>query len=335
MVIKVFVSLIPVFLFLIMLLYLDSLKLMNKTLLMICLTWGLVSSGISFFLNTYLMNHLGVSLDSYSGFIAPFVEELLKCGMLWLLIKRNKIGFMIDGAIYGFSIGAAFSFAENLFYLSQYAGDDNNIMIWITRGFGTAIMHGGTTAIFGILCMSALNRQSNLGVATGLGVLAAMVIHGIFNQFLVSPLVSTVIIILLVPLSFILIFNSNEKSIRKWLELEFDSEVSILRMIRKGQFSQTKTGRFLVSLKAHFPGEVVLDMYCFISLYLELSMKAKSMMMLKENDMAVPSDPDLPVKLRELKALKKSIGRGGYLAITPVLRMNRKDLWKLYLLEKI
>lgn len=208
-------------------------------------------------------------------------------------------------------------------------------MIWITRGFGTAIMHGGTTAIFGILCMSALNRQSSLGVATGSGILAAMVIHGIFNQFLVSPLVSTVIIILLVPLSLIIIFQSNEKSIRKWLELEFDSEVSMLRMIRKGQFSQTKTGGFLISLRGHFPGEVVLDMYCFISLYLELSMKAKSMMMLRENDMSVPSDPDLPVKLRELKTLKKSIGRGGYLAIAPVLRMNQQDLWKFYLLENV
>jgi hypothetical protein len=255
--------------------------------------------------------------------------------MLWFLIKRSKIGFMIDGAIYGFSIGAAFSFSENLFYLSQYSADDSNLMIWIIRGFGTAIMHGGTAAIFGILCMSALNRQSNLWMATCAGLLAAILIHGIYNLFLVSPLVSTLIIILLVPASIIIIFIANERSIRKWLELEFDSEVSMLRMIRKGQFSQTKTGRFLVSLKAHFPGDVVLDMYCFISLYLELSMKAKSLIMLRENDLEIPSDPDLPAKLRELKLLKKSIGRGGYLAISPVLRINRKDLWKIYLLEKV
>lgn len=334
MIIKIFVCLIPVFLFLIMLLYLDSLKLVSKTLLLACLAWGLVSSGLSFFLNTFLLNHLEVSFEAYSSFIAPFVEEFLKCGLLWVLIKRNKIGFMIDGAIYGFSIGAAFSFAENIFYLSQFAGNDSNLMIWITRGFGTAIMHGGTPAIFGILCMSALNRHSGFGLASISGLLAAILIHGVFNQFLVSPLVSTVIIILVVPLSIIIIFNANEKTIRDWLELEFDSEVSILRMIRKGQFSQTKTGSFLVSLKEHFAGEVVLDMYCFISLYLELSMKAKSLMMLKENDLIVPPDPDLQVKLRELKALKKSIGRGGYLAIAPVLRMNKKDLWKLYMLEK-
>ncbi|MFZ4548199.1 MAG: hypothetical protein ACOYN4_12220, partial [Bacteroidales bacterium] len=77
------------------------------------------------------------------------------------------------------------------------------------------------------------------------------------------------------------------------------------------------------------------DMYCFISLYLELSMKAKTMMMLKENDIEIPVDPELSLKIRELKALKKSIGRGGYLAIAPVLRMNHKDLWKISMLEKI
>jgi len=333
MVVKMLVSLIPVFLFLIMLIYLDSLKLVHSTLLMICLAWGLVSSGISYFLNTWLMHHLVVSSYTYSDFIAPVVEEILKCGMLWLLIKKNKIGFMIDGAIYGFSIGAAFSFAENIFYLFHYAGDYHNIMLWVTRGFGTAIMHGGTIAIFGIICMSALNRQSNMATAIGSGLLAAILIHAIFNMFMVSPLVSTVIIVLLVPLSIIFIFNLNEKSIRKWLELEFDSEVSTLRMIRKGKFSQTKTGSYLVSLKEHFAGAVVLDMYCYISLYLELSLKAKSMMMLKENDLEIPSDPDLPMKLLELKALKKSIGRAGYLAIAPVLPMNRKDLWKLSLLE--
>ena len=335
MVIKVLISLIPVFLFLIMFLYLDSFKLVRKSILLTCLTWGLVSSGISFFLNTWLLEHLGISFSTYSGFIAPVVEEMMKCGMLWFLIKRNKIGFMIDGAIYGFSIGAAFSFAENTFYLFQYADINENPMIWVIRGFGTAIMHGGTPAIFGILCMSSLNRHSNLWGASMAGFAAAVFIHGIFNLFLVSPLVSAIIMIILVPATMILMFNSGEKSIRNWLELEFDTEVNMIRMMRKGHFSETKTGAFLVSLKTHFTAEVVLDIYCFTSLYLELSIKAKSMMMLRENDLAVASDTALSAKLKELKALKKSIGRGGFLAIAPVLRLSRKDLWKLSLLEKV
>jgi RsiW-degrading membrane proteinase PrsW (M82 family) len=332
MVIKVIISLIPVFLFLVMLLYLDSLKLVSKMLLLICLAWGVVSASLSFFLNTLLINNLGFSFETYSGFIAPFVEEILKMGLLLALIRKNRIGFMIDGAIYGFSIGAAFAFCENLFYLFHFADAESNLMIWITRGFGTAVMHCGTTAIFGIICMSALNRHANLTLATLSAALAAIIIHGTFNQFLVSPLISTLIVLILIPVSMSLIFQANEKSIRNWLEMEFDSEVSLLRMIKKGRFSETKAGLFLLSVKHYFPKEVVFDMYCFISLYLELSMKAKCYIMLKENDLEMAPDPEIPAKLKELKALEKSIGRAGYLAITPVLRVSHKDLWKLSLL---
>ena len=333
MFLKIIVSLIPVFLLLILLLYLDSMKLVKKSLLLLCLLWGVMSAALSFLLNTYLINHLGITFDVYSGYMAPFVEEMLKISLLWILIRKNKIGFMIDGAIYGFSIGAAFAFSENLFYLFHFAGNESNLMVWITRGFGTAVMHGGTTAIFGIICMSALNRRSNLAMATLSGALAAIMIHAVFNQFLVSPLISTLIILVIVPVSISLIFQANEKSIRSWLDMQFDTEARLLQMIKKGRFSETKAGSFLLSVKKHFPEEVVFDMYCFISLYLELSMKAKGFLMMKENDLAVVPDPETPAKLKELNALKRNIGRTGYLAIAPVLRMSRKDLWKLSLLE--
>lgn len=333
MIIKFLVSLIPVFLFLAMLVFLDSLKLVNKRLLIICLGWGVVSAGVSYFLNTLLMNHLHMSFKSYSGFVAPVVEEILKFTMLLVLIRSSKTGFMIDAAIYGFSIGAAFSGIENLFYLFRFITEETNPMIWITRGFGTAVMHGGTTAIFGILCMSALNRRSGFRMATIYGALSAILIHGLYNQFLISPVVSTVLIMLVVPISVIVIFSQNEKSISDWLELEFFSEINMLTMIRQGDFSKTRAGCYLLSIKDHFPAEIVVDMYCYISLYLELSVKAKSRIMLKENGMEIPTESDLPGKLNELAALRKSIGRGGCLAMAPVLRMNRKDLWKLTLLR--
>lgn len=334
MILKIGIGLIPVLLFLVLLLYLDSMKLVKMSILSLTLGWGVLSALLSFLTNTLLLQHLNISFESYSAYIAPFVEEGLKLSILLLLIKKNRIGFMIDGAIYGFSIGAAFSFCENLFYLYYFAGEESNMMVWITRGFGTAVMHCGTTAIFGILCMSALNRRSNLLFSAVIGAAAAILIHGLFNLFLVSPLTSTIVVLVVIPVSIVLIFQQNEKSIRSWLEMEFDSEVAMLRMIRKGRFLETKSGEFLVSLKTHFPKEVVLDMYCFIGLYLELSLKAKSYMMLKENDLATDRDPDIPAKLAELKYLQRSIGRAGYLAIAPVFRMNRKDLWKISLLNQ-
>lgn len=332
MILKFLVSLIPVFLLLVLLLYLDSIKLVSKWMLLFCLAWGLVSAGLSFFLNTFLIENLGFSFETYSEFIAPFVEEFLKLMVILLLIGKRKIGFMIDGATYGFSVGAAFAFCENLFYLFHYSGTESNLMVWITRGFGTAIMHSGATAIFAIFCMSALNRQARLSLAILAGSGTAILIHSLYNQFLVSPLVSTVIVLVIVPVTISLIFQSNEKSIRQWLEMEFDTEASLLRMIRKGRFSETKAGRYLLSVKEFFPREVVFDMYCYISLYLELSMKAKCHILLKESDLVIPADPGIPSKLKELKALEKTIGRAGYRAIAPVLRMSHKDLWKLSLL---
>jgi RsiW-degrading membrane proteinase PrsW (M82 family) len=332
MILKVALCLSPVFLLLILLLFLDSLKLVNKTILLVCLGWGILSAALSFYSNTFLLRHFGLSFDFYSDYIAPVVEELLKMMLILLLITRNKVGFMIDGAIYGFSTGAAFSLAENLFYLFMYGSGESNLMVWITRGFGTAVMHGGTTAVFAILVISSYNRRSWFGPAIIIGAASAIIIHAMFNAFIIYPVLDTVFIIIVIPLALIISFQFNENAIRKWLEMEFDTEVKMLHMIRKGKFSETRSGNYLVSLRMHFPSEVVLDMYCFISLYLELSIKAKSVMMLRENDFAILPDPGIPDKLRELKALRKRIGRSGFLAISPVLRMTRKDLWKLYLL---
>lgn len=333
MIVTLLISLIPVFLLLIVLLWLDSFKLARRSLLSFSLLWGAGGALTAWVLNSWLMEWLDMDFRLYSSFVAPLVEELLKCSWILLLIRRNRAGFMIDGAIYGFAAGAAFSMVENLWYVSLYAETGSNIMTWIVRGLGTAVMHGGTPAIFGVFCLGALNRQEDKGTALILGFLAAVSLHALFNSFLIPPLLSTLIIVILIPVLLALLFQRNEKSIRQWLELEFDSEASILRMIRKGEFSGTKPGAFLLSLKNHYPPEIVFDMYCFISLYLELSIRAKSMMMIKESDFIIPHDPMLSNKLAELRALEKSIGRGGMIAIAPVLRMNRKDLWKISLLE--
>ena len=49
---------------------------------------------------------------------------------------------MIDAAIYGFAVGAGFAFIENIYYLHSL--EHHKIVVWIIRGLGTAVMHGGT-----------------------------------------------------------------------------------------------------------------------------------------------------------------------------------------------
>ena len=328
---KIIVSLIPVFLFLLLLIYLDSFKLIKIPVVVICVVWGVVSAIIAYFLNTEIIELTSLNLQDYSKYFAPIVEEILKMLIVIIIVRMNKIGFMIDGAIYGFAIGAGFAFLENIFYINT--NEVNNLMVWVVRGFGTAIMHGGATAIVVIFAMSLINQNKYKFYLFIPGLVFAIILHALFNQFLLTPIISTLIVLIAVPLSIILIFQKNEKSLQNWLEVEFDSEVKLLSMIKKGKFAKTKTGEFLLSIKNRFEKEVVFDMYCYISLYLELSIRAKSNLMLKENGLPIKKDEGLKNKMKELKALQLNIGKTGLLAISPVLRMSKKDLWKLSLLE--
>ncbi|MCF8297423.1 MAG: PrsW family intramembrane metalloprotease [Saprospiraceae bacterium] len=328
---KIVVSLIPVFLFLIFLIYLDSFKLIKIPIAIICVIWGLISALIAYYVNSSILSSELIEFENYSKYIAPIVEEILKFLLIIILIRINKIGFMIDGAIYGFAVGAGFAFIENIFYLNTI--ETTNMMIWVVRGFGTAVMHGGATSITVIFAMSLINQNKHRFHFFIPGLFIAMVIHALYNQFFLSPLISTIVIIVAVVGSIMVIFQRNEKSLQDWLEVEFDSEVKLLQMIKKGKFSTTKTGEFLLSIKDRYTPEIVFDMYCYISLYLELSIRAKSNLMLKENGLPVQKDEGLKNKLEELKALQKNIGKTGLMAISPILRMSKKDLWKLSLLE--
>ena len=272
-------ALLPVIAFLLILLYLDSFKLIKKDVLIFAVVWGICCAVLSFFVNTYLAEILDVDDKGLRRFISPLVEETFKSIFIIYIIYRALVGFRIDGAIYGFAVGAGFALFENVFFIHELQSD--NMWIWIIRGFGTAIMHGGATSIFAVIVMHAIEKQAGKTKYMIMGWLAAVVIHSLFNHFLLPPVVSMFAILIIISFTEIILFRLNERALRNWLELEFDSEVKLLGMISKGKFLDTNSGRYILSIKDKFSNLVVLDMLAYISLYLELSIKAKSNLMLK------------------------------------------------------
>jgi hypothetical protein len=75
-------------------------------------------------------------------------------------------------------------------------------------------------------------------------------------------------------------------------------------------------------------------MLCYLRLNAELSMRAKGMLMLRENGLPVRHDEETSRKLAELEYLQKTIGRTGQLALAPILHRSTHDLWQLQLLEE-
>ena len=81
--------------------------------------------------------------------MAPVSEEFFKILFVVYLIQSKKVGFAVDSAILGFAVGAGFAIIENIYYLSVLT--DTGLLTWFVRGFGTAVMHGGTTAIAAVV----------------------------------------------------------------------------------------------------------------------------------------------------------------------------------------
>jgi hypothetical protein len=205
---------------------------------------------------------------------------------------------------------------------------------WVVRGFGTAIMHGGATAIFAVISHTMLGQYPTRGrLALLPGLLIATITHSVFNHFFFSPIINTILVLGFLPLLFAAIFDRSDKALSDWLGAGFDTDTELLALINSGEFSASKAGSYLQSLKEKFDGPVVADLLCYLRLHTELSIRAKGLLMMRESGFMNKAGEETRAKLEEMKYLEKSIGATGKLAIKPFLRMSRKDLWQLYVLS--
>ena len=329
---KVGLSLVPVLLFLTGLMYLDSYKLVSLRSILLTIGVGFLAAGVSLAVNRGFLTSVSADLTTYSRYGAPLVEETFKAAYLFYLLRAGKVGFMVDAAIQGFALGAGFALVENIYYLQSL--NEANLLVWIIRGFGTAVMHGGTTAILGIVSKNFSDVKNSVSPAIFLpGFVTAVFIHSLFNHFILPPVTSTAIIVVSLPALMIAAFAQSEKVTREWLGVGFDNDAEILTMITTGNIAQTRIGKYLDSVQSRFRGEVVADMLCYLRLYMELAIQAKGILMMRESGFSVDPDPTVKSKFDEMVFLEKSIGKTGRLALSPFLHSSSRDLWQLHMLQ--
>jgi RsiW-degrading membrane proteinase PrsW (M82 family) len=326
---RVALALLPVLMFLAALRLLDSYKLVSLRTVGTALAAGAMAAVICYGINTVVFAQLHENQDRYIHFGAPVVEELAK-GAFWVfLIATARVAFMVDSAICGFAIGAGFALVENVSYLEVLKG--RGFGLWLMRGFGTAVMHGGVAAIGALISVYLSESRQWRGArqfAPGLAV--AIILHSLFNQDMLSPAGSTVVTVTGLALIFVVVFYFSERSLHRWLGGKLDQDIDMIAMIASGEFKQTPQGAYLMSLNDTFPPEVRGDMLTYLHLTLELSARAKGDLMLREAGLEVAPDPALESHFKELKYLEKSIGPTGMLAIRPLLSQTRRDLWEMH-----
>jgi len=328
---RLILSLAPVLVLALALLLLDSYKLVKLSSALLSLIRGGLAALICLLVNTLLIKTLSMDFNDYSRFFAPLVEEATKASLFYYLIRKKRIGFLVDAAIHGAAIGAGFSVFENIVYLHRLS--DAGMIIWFVRGFGTAVMHSACTAMFGILYKRAVDRIAEAKWrAIVPALVASAAVHTLFNQFLLPPVLMTMLIIIILPLLIIVIYENSERSLRSWLSMGMDEDMSMLEMILTGRSSETRFGQYLHSIRDYFPPAVVVDLFCYLRIYLELAIRAKGMLLLRQFGMNQAPDPAILEKLDEFKFLEKSIGKTGKLALAPFVRMGERELWQIYMI---
>ena len=326
------VGLLPVLGFLGVLVAIDGRKLVRLSTVIAVVAAGAAVAGTCYAGNAWLIGFLDLDLNAYSRYVAPIVEELAKAAIVGVLVHTARIGFLVDGAILGFAVGAGFAVVENLYY--QYAVPDAGLGNWIVRGFGTAIMHGGATAIYTMATLALIERMRPRVLAFVPGFAAAVALHSLYNHMFLSPKFSTLAVLVVIPPLILYVFQRSQQAVGDWLGRGFDSDAERLELIQSGALSDSPLGRYLATLKNRFEGPVVADLLCYLRLHTELAMRAKGLLLMRESGFDLPLDDETKAKFEEMRYLERSIGRTGMLALQPVLPMSQKELWQLQMLGK-
>jgi len=226
-VLALFLGVLPVLLFLAALRVMDSYKLVAPREVGMSNAAGAVAAGVAFAFHAGLLYGAHVPAWVVTRYVAPPIEETLKAIWVIHLVRSHRVGFMVDAGIQGFAVGTGFAVVENLYY--TWALHASDPVLWIVRGAGTAILHGSTTAIVGILAKDLSDRhrwRPALAALPGLGL--AVVVHSLYNHLLFNPLFATAVLLGLMPLLTVVIYERSERATRDWLGFGLDSDIERL-----------------------------------------------------------------------------------------------------------
>ena len=338
---KALIALAPVIVCLIAFERLDAFKLVSLREIMLLLTAGATLTVISYFANGGVLDEFPVGYNDHARYIAPVIEETIKATLIVALFTFNRIGYLIDAAIAGFAIGAGFAVAENIFYLHEFT--NATFGVWIVRGLGTALMHGGATALMSVCSLLLYAPRLRAGIdrfklnvllfAPGLAI--AILLHMAFNHFPKQPLEAMLVALVTTPLGLFGLFAVGEGYAHRWLAEDSQSHSDLLCAILDGTFDKTDAGLALDTLSQRLEPTVAADLHDYVRLNAELVVRAEATLLAIEEHRRLVRDLNIHANFVRLHSLERKLGPALVMASRQHLRFSRDDLWKMHELETI
>src|SRR5215471_2693111 len=311
----------------------DTFKLAHWTTIVEAIVWGVVAALICDAAYDVLARLPWLSDSAQVRYVAPILEETAKALFIVYMLLRRRVGFLVDSTVLGFAVGCGFALAENIAFLRTLG--QATPLLWLVRGFGTAILHGALTSTFAMVTKTTIDRR---GVRGGLaflpGLALVVAIHSGFNHLLLPPLEMTALMLVIMPVLVLVVFQRSEHATREWVVSGLDLDIELLQLIASDVFGATRFGTYLDSLKTRFPRHVVVDMFCLLRVELELAIQAKALLLAAEAGLNAPAHPDAAAALEETACLRRSIGWTGLVALRPLHVTTDRDGWHRHVLTR-
>lgn len=241
-VISVITAVVPTVLYVLILWWFDRYEKEPRHLLLAAFVWGAVPAAILSIIGEAVLGQPLMALGEApaqllsSSLLAPVVEESAKgfAVFLLLLFFWREFDDVLDGVIYGATVGFGFAMSENVFYFAdslQQAGWEG----LATSAFFRAVIFGMNHALFTSIFGASLGyarigaRGCRRWAMPPLGLLGAMFVHGLHN--LLVSLSNAVCLLMsvmnnwggmLVILAVILLAAQQEK---RWIAAHLKAEV--------------------------------------------------------------------------------------------------------------
>ena len=329
-------ALLPVVIYIFVVYQIDNFSLISVKSLLLLILSGMLTALVCFGL--FQLTGLILS-ENQSDFFNPVMEEIVKAIPLLWLATRKKIVFFIDSVICGAAVGGGFSILENLFYL--LLGDEMGIGTVLFRGLEVALVHMGCGAIVAAGLMLAVRitersrsrlglKKSDIGMSIFL-LLEAPVLHVFHNTFHFVPLVQFIFVVGTLGGLLMWTYYYDVDMIHRWIDKGLDKQLVLLDSIKRGQLDNTQTGIFLESIKKKFPPEDFFDIICYVQLHVELSVAAKSRVMIRESGLVkeLPLTEDnkalILSQYEEYKLLEQRLGKAARITIAPIVKYYPAD----------
>ncbi len=336
---KLVVGVSPVLVLLIVFERLDVFQLVSSSSVAAYTLLGAALAALSYVSNAHVMDGLPIGFTDYSRYVAPVIEEVLKGLVIVGLFATDRVGFKLDAAIAGFAVGAGFSLFENTYLLTIFP--TASLGVWLVRGFGTAVMQGGATALFAVITHEFTEHQAHKqGRHARLypwlfapGLLVAIAIHSAFNHLSGQPMQAMLGAFVLIPLTLLTVFAKGGASAHDWLENDHDGHAALLVELRAGRLAETREGRALDALAKRFPPGIAGRLREWIELQLTLVLRAEEVLLAHERGEHVEIGAAEHAQFHRLDELGRQIGRAARHGIQPHLRFSRSDLYELHMLR--